>query len=567
MSDGPASPRDASPRRVFVAQATLIVLLTLAVHARSLHGEFVSDDNAGVRDNPRVASLAPANVRAIFRSFDDSNYIPIKVLSLAVDRQLWGPAPTGYHATNVVLHAACALLVYAILLRLGLAPLAACLVALLWAVHPLQVESVAWISERKNVLSGLFFFAAFRVYLAYAERPRAGTYVAFLTLYVLALLSKMNTMVLPAICLCYELLLRRRRLDRRLALATALPLLLAIGVGWINLHGNGIHGQSWHGGSAVVTWLSSTVVFFRYLRRVFVPIGLEPLYAVQLYGSPFDAPALAALLGLLALAGMTVWTIRRRPPAAFWLLWFGITLAPMLNLLVPFPSLMNDRYLYLPLLGILALGAELLTDLPSPSARRAAAATAAIAVVGCSWLSMRQIAIWSDTISLWAASARGRPLYGGDPVYHRPDYDARVAVVTSALAGRPQSSALHNNLGELYYESGRLPEALTELETAHRLAPDDPVILLNLGRIYVVLGRTEEAETALARATALRPYEFMNYLYRARAHLFGDHDVAKARAALDAGLRVRPDAAPALRREREALAQLESVNRGAPASN
>jgi protein O-mannosyl-transferase len=545
-------------RRTMIVHAAAIALVALVTYAGSFDGAFVSDDVAGVRDNPRIASLSPANIRAIFGTFDDSNYIPVKVLSLAIDRLLWGPQPRGHHVTNLLLHIGCALLVYAILLRLGLVPIGACLVAALWAVHPLQVESVAWISERKNVLSGLFFFAAFRVYLAYSERPRPGAYAAFVLLYTLALLTKMNTMVLPAICLAYEGLFRRR-LDRRALLSAALPLALALAVGWYNLAGNPIHGQAWHGGGRVVTWLSSAVVVFRYLRRIVVPLGLEPLYDVPLHGSPLDLPVLASLLGLMALVCATAWLIRSRPREAFWALWFGITLLPLLNIAVPFPSMMNDRYMYLSLLGPLALAAFALQQLSGRAMRHAAVAAACVAVVACAWLSYGQVEIWSDTVSLWGESAVRRPLVNGDPVYRRTDYEQRVAYVEGALAAQPSSGALHNNLGELYYESGRLPDALAELETANRLRPDDPVVLLNLGRIYTLLGRTSEAEVALARATELRPYDFMNYLYRARLHLFGDHDVEKARAALDAGLRVRPDAAPGVRRERDALAGLESA--------
>jgi cytochrome c-type biogenesis protein CcmH/NrfG len=554
MTEAPLRPG----RRTTLLHAVAIALVTVATYAGSLDGAFVSDDVARVRDNPLLTSLSAANVRGMFTSFDDSNYIPIKVLSLAIDRQLFGPEPAGFHATNVALHAGCALLVYAILLRLGLVPLAACLTALAWAVHPLQVESVAWISERKNVLSGLFFFAAFLAYLSHSERPRAGAYAAYLVLYVLALPTKMNTMVLPAICLAYEALLRHR-LERGQVLAQVPPLGLAALVAWINLHGNAIHGQAWWGGSRVVTWLTSAVVFFRYLRRIVLPVGLEPLYDVRLHGSPLDPPVLLALLGIVALGGITLWAARRRPREAFWLFWLVVALAPMLNLAVPFRSLMNDRYVYLALLGPLALVAFVVADLPS--ARRPAAVAAGVAIAACVWLSVRQVEVWSNTVSLWTASAVRRPLIGGDPVFRRTDYEQRVAVVQQALAGLPQSGPLHNNLGELYYEAGHLPEALGELETANRLTSDEPTILLNLGRAYLAAGRTAEAEAALTRATTLDPYEFMNHLYLARLHLFGDHDAVKARTALDAGLRIQPDAAPALGREREALARLEAASR------
>ncbi len=552
-------------RRAMIVHAAAIALVTLVTYAGSLDGTFVSDDLARVRDNPSIAALTLGNIRAIFTTFDDANYIPFKVLSLAIDRQLWGPTPTGYHITNLILHVGCALLVYLILLRLEFTSLVACLAAALWAVHPLQVESVAWISERKNVLSGLFFFAAFRLYLDYAERPRRGTYAAFVTLYLLALLSKMNTMVLPAICLAYEATFRGPP-GRRAWLATALPAALAVAVGWYNLAGNPIHGQGWHGGSPVVTWLSSAVVLWRYLRRIIVPVGLEPLYDIELYGSPLDLPVAASLLGIVVLVGATLWLLRRRPRAAFWLLWFAICLSPMSNIAVPFRSMMNDRYMYLPLLGPVALAAYALSGVSAPTVRRAAMALAGIAMVACVSVSIRQVEVWSDTITLWGASAVRRPVTGGDPVYNRPDYAERVAYLERALVAYPSSAAVHNNLGALYYEKGRLEDALRELETANRLTPDEPMILLNLGRIYTTFRRMDEADAALARATELRPYEFVNYLYRARLHLFGDHDAAKARAALDAGLRVEPDAERGILRELDQLSRLEGARSSSDSS-
>ena len=138
--------------------------------------------------------------------------------------------------------------------------------ALLWAVHPLQVESVAWISERKNVLSAVFFFAAFLGWLRWHGRWNAGRYAALLLLYALALLSKMNTVVLPALCLAHEALLQHRL--RRAEWLATLPLWgLGAAIVGINLAGNPIHAGGFHGGSAIVTWLSSSVVVFRYLFR------------------------------------------------------------------------------------------------------------------------------------------------------------------------------------------------------------------------------------------------------------------------------------------------------------
>lgn len=549
--------------RETIVHALVIVATTVLVFAGSVDGAFVSDDVMLVQNNPLLRSLSPAGIAAIFRSFDGPNYVPVAVTSLALDDQAFGPGPFGHHVTNVLLHAACALLVYAILRRLWMTPFAAFLTAMLWAIHPLQVESVAWIAERRNVLSGLFFFAAFLAYLAFSDRPRASTYVAFLVCYVLALLSKMNTMVLPAVCVAYEVAFRHRLRPRDL-LAALPPLVLAALVGWYNIVGNPIHGDAWYGGSRTITWLSVSVVPFRYLGNVLLPWGLRPTYDVRLYDSPFVAPVPFALAGLAGLAIGTIALLVRRRREAFWVLWFVITLLPMLNVLVPFRSLMNDRYMYLSLVGPLALAASVLAAYEPAPLRRAGAVIAMAAAVAYAGVSIRQVGIWASPLTLWAANA-DRPMLGVDPVYRAPDHAERVAYLQRALAEHPSSGALHNNLGALYYGAGELPEAVAELEEARRLLPDDPAVLLNLGRAYALLGRPDAAGPALARAVDLRPYDFLSRYQLLRFQLYVEHDPAEARATLDAALRLRSDERTlrSLGPEMDGLARLEAENGGA----
>ena len=148
--------------------AAAIVLVTIAAYGRSLSGAFVSDDVQNVRDNELLRSLDWAHVRGIVTSFDDANYIPVKVPSLAVDTRLWGPSPTGYHVTNLILHIVEAVLLWALLRRLSIR--GAFLAALLFAVHPVNVETVAWIAQRKTLLAMLFFLLSILWYLK-AQAP------------------------------------------------------------------------------------------------------------------------------------------------------------------------------------------------------------------------------------------------------------------------------------------------------------------------------------------------------------------------------------------------------------
>ncbi len=548
--------------RALLLYPAAIATLTFLAYSGSFDGQFVSDDVRAIRNNPLIRSLEPANIAEIFRSFDASNYMPVKVLSQAIDYRLWGPEPFGFHLTNLLLHILCALLVYRLLLRLKMPSTAALLTALLWALHPLQVESVAFMDERKNVLSTLFFLWAFLKYLDFSESGRRASYLGLVALFVLALLSKMNTVVLPAVCLAYEAA-HRFRLRKRDVLV-CLPL-LAIGaaVVWYNLAGNRFHGARWHGGSPIVTWLSSSVVVFRYLANTIAPTDLRVFYNVPLRGSPFDTPVALSLLGLIGLVAATVWLLARKRSEAFWILWFGLTLAPMLNI-VPFASLMQDRYMYLPLLGPLALLVGTLDRLTRASAARRTLATAAAAViVACAGLTYQRVEIWSDPISLWRDSALRNWYIATDSGRWRPpDSGQKMAILREAARETPASAVVQNNLGAMLFESGQLSEAIAHLERAEQLSPHEPILLLNLGRAYHRSGDLAKAEATLKRATARDPYSFFAHLNLARVYL-AHRDAPAARAELDACARIRPDSASGgqWRGESEWLERLESEAR------
>jgi cytochrome c-type biogenesis protein CcmH/NrfG len=550
-------------RRVLHVAATVFVIA--AAYSGSLRGAFVSDDTVEVANKPMIRSLDAHHVREMFATFDGANYVPITVLSFAVNYRLTGPEPFGFHLGNLLLHTGCALLVYVLLLLLDLQPDLACITALLWAVHPLQVESVAWISERKNVLSGVFFFAAFHFYLLFSQRPSVRTYVALLVLFLLAMLAKMNTMVLPAVALAYEAAFRFR-LRARDVLA-AFPMFgIAAGVAWYNLAGNPIHGGDYWGGSALVTWLSSCVVVFRYLRNLLLPIDLSVFYDVPLRGSLLDLPVLLSVLGLVGLAVAVVFSVFIKRREGFWILWFAITLAPMLNI-VPFRSMMNDRYVYLALLGPLTLITSATAALARVRwVRLPLAAGAAVTIVACASLTYRRVEIWASPLAMWKDWALRVPYWAADPVYTQEDLAAKVAYLRQASHGEPSLAIAGNNLGALYFENGRFDEAVQELEAAGKLAPDQPAILYNLGRACAYAGRLPEAKAALEGAAALDPYEFRTQLILARVcRILGDAE--NARRAYEACARIRPtdfNSSAYFKRDRDFLRAVQA-SKGEPA--
>lgn len=518
------------------ARATMLALAAIAVataiaYAGSFRGTWISDDVELIVEQPTLHSLTASSVYALATERTDGvNYIPLNFLSLAIDWRLWGPDPRGFHLTNLLLHVANAFVVYFVLLRLGESRGLATAAALLWSLHPVQVESVAWISERKNLLSTLCFLLAFRGYLRFRERPTAIRYVTVLLWYCAALLTKVNTIVLPALLLCYEVVWHRRL---RPADGARMVPLLACGllVAWVNLHGNQSHGVAYHGGSFAVTMRTSATTIPRYLANVVAPLDLMSYYPVTLRASWLD-PAVAGSVALIvALIALTLWYASRGRPEGFWLAWFGVTLAPMLNL-VPFPALMNDRYLYIPLLGalvvLLRIGDRLLDH--AKVGRLAPALVAGIAVA-LTVLTTLRIPAYRDPLSLWADMGLRTCYITADQPYGAGPRTEEKRLLAEALVRTPTQACLHNNVGGLAFEENRMNEALSGFERAHELDPRDPVIALNLGRAYLRVGRIDDAVRTLQLATALEPPSFFAHLNLARAYL-QKRDVAGAREEL-----------------------------------
>ncbi len=515
----------------------VLVIVTLVAYAGSFSGQWISDDVTAIARNPLVRSLAPANLHRIATTFDDANYIPLKVLSLAIDHQLFGDAPPGYHATNLALHIANALLVYVMLTRVGARAGVALAVAILWAVHPVQVESVAWVSERKNVLSTLFFLLAFLTYLRFSDRPRPGTYVALLVLFVAALLSKINTIVLPAIMLGYELAYRSR-LRTRDVLAT-LPL-LAVGavIAWVNLAGNPVHGGAYHGGSFWVTLRTTLTVIPRYVGSIVAPLDLASYYDVPLRASWLESRVLVSTVAVAVALVATAVLIWRGRPLGFWLAWFFVTLAPMLNL-VPFPARMADRYLYIPLVGALVPLVWLVDALAARvAAKRALPWIAGAAALACAVLTIRRVPAFHDDFSLWADWAKSAPYISSDRPYGPPPRTREIQFLRDQLA-RHETGVLRNNIGALAFEENRIPEALAELTRARELAPDDPSIALNLGRTQLYARQVDAAVRTLQDAVRLEPPSYYAHLNLARAYL-ASGDVPRAADAVARARAIRP---------------------------
>ncbi len=463
-----------------VAWGGLLTVLVLAAYATALRGGYIWDDGNYLTQNPLMGSWR--GLERIWLTTQTPQYYPMVFTSFWIENLLWGLHPFGYHLVNVLLHGASAVLVWRLLKRFEVP--GAWLAAAVFALHPVQVESVAWVTERKNVLSGLFYLLALGRYLDFEARRGERDYAFALVLFVAALLSKSVTATMPAAALI--VLWWRDGRVRRSSVVRLLPF-FALGAvsgavtAWLEVHRVGAEGAAWDPGILQRLLLAGRIPWF-YLSKLVWPANLTfsyPRWAI-------DPRQLAAWLGLAGTVavGWLLWRLRKRwgrgPAAAgaFYL----VTLFPVLGFLNVYPmrySYVADHFQYLASLGPITLAASFVAALWKKADRaRAAGRVAAGAVLAVlAVLTLVQSRMYRDEETLWRAT----------------------------LARNPESWMAHNNLGMILAARGRTDEAISEFREALRERPDHPGALSNLGGAYLRQGRLDEAGSALRQAMKLDP--------------------------------------------------------------
>ncbi len=472
----------------------LVVAVTLAAFLPTLGNGFASwDDALNFLDNPHYRGLGPAQLRWMFTTFHAGHYIPLTWLSLGLDYLLWGLHPAGYHLTSLLLHAATALCFYFLalrLLRLALPPATthaarrwgAALAALVFAVHPLRVESVAWATERRDVLSGLFYVLALLCYLkalerAPAARPRPRWYGLTLACFAAAVLSKSIAVTLPVTLLVLDVYPLRRlggpagwRVPRpwleklpffalsATAATVAFLALLPLG------NARSLAGM----GLGFRVFLSVYGLAF-YLFKTVLPLDLSPLYPLSVTITWWH---------FAAVAGTTVVAVlmRRRWPAFTAVcLVYAITLAPVLGFFHNGPQAVADRYSYLACLGwALLLGAAAAHTWAGARVVRVVLCAAIVALAVLTW---EQAAVWRSAVTLWSHAA------------------------SLGSGGR----AAHANLADALEAEGRPGEAIPHyLEALRRSAKKAPWHV-RLGRLYARAGDDSAAVRHFGEALAEEP--------------------------------------------------------------
>jgi tetratricopeptide (TPR) repeat protein len=509
-------------------------LLTFAAFSPALWNDFVHwDDHVNIIRNRHYRGLGPAQLKWMFSTVLMGHWIPVTWLTFGLDYTLWGMKPLGYHLTSVLLHALDVALMYLVALRLLRAArtwpdrvqhAGAAVAALFFGLHPLRAESVAWVTERRDVLSMAFFLLSVLLYLRAQDDPtsRRRSIVFSLVSFALGLASKSMIMTLPAVLVILDVYpLRRIRFERGCWPTTRAVLLEKVPYAVLGVIGAalGYYGQqanhyftsldryAWPARLAIVG--AST---FFYVWKTLLPIGLSPMYELPVHVGLLDMRFGAPWLAVGALTAMAV-ILRRRYPAilAGWACYL-VMLAPVSGVAHAGYQLASDRYTYLPSLAFsMLVGAAFGGLLAYRGAARPAFVRSATGAIGAliatlGVLSWHQVQVWRDTGTLWTYAIESEPTCAvchanlGVWLNNNSHHEGAVHHLGTALALRPDRTGPHLYMGMALVNAQRPQDGITHFEKRLAERPRDVDTLVALGVALIRQERYEEGRATLVRA-------------------------------------------------------------------
>lgn len=515
------APSATTPRRRWPA-GLLLVLLVAATYAPGVRNGFVDwDDDVYIRDNAYLRRLD--GLRAIWLTRELPQYYPVTFTSYWLEYQLWGEHAAGYYVVNVLLHAAAALLSLTLFRALGAGPRTAWLAAAIFALHPVQVGSVAWLAERKNLLAGLFGVLTLLLYVRHRQTGLWRWYALTLTAFALAVLSKSVALAtLPSMWLMDRWALGRRGWGGALRLVPAAA--IAVLPVLVTAEREGALGSA-AAASAPARLLHAAAALWAYVGKFVLPVTLSPLYAK--WNITLTSPLAWAALGAVLAAVVAVVLGRRRLGGL--VLWglahFVITLAPALGL-VHFGYLRHapfaDHLAYFALLGAglaVAVGLDRGAGALSPRWQGLVrTAVPGVLLLALAAKSGAQVQIWRNPETLWSYVLRHNPRAApawvgrGRLAAARGDMAGALACFQKAVEYDPDNFHARSNLCVALAQSGRLVEAVRHGAVAVELNPQSVEARTNLASALLDAGRLDEARTHATRALELVPQDPIAHL-------------------------------------------------------
>ena len=499
--------------------ALLLVGVTVFAYRPAWHGGFIWDDDDYVTNNRLL--IAPDGLRRIWFSLDSpSQYFPLVYTTFRIEHALWGLNPSGYHWVNILLHVANALLVWRLLARLNIP--GAWLAGAIFALHPVQVESVAWITERKNVLMGFFFLLTLLAWVVFVdERTKRPWrfYGLALVLYGLALSAKSTACTLPA-ALLLILWLQNKQINWRRIFQTVPFFLFGLGMGlvavWWERYHQGTRGALFALGPIERILIASRAVWF-YLGKLIWPSTLTFIYPRWTISPThlLDYVWLLAAVGLCAAICFARRYVGRGVEVAT--VFFVATLSPVLGLIMLYTfryTFVADHYQYLASIGPIALVSAGVASLAGAfeRSRLLIFGTAVAMVATLAVLTWQQSAMYADIEALWRTTlARNAACWMahnnlGIVLSQRGEIDEAITHYRTTLEMQPDFSDANYNLGNALLQKGEIDEAILHCQKAVMVQPFDPDAQVALGNALFQKGLVDDAIVHYEKALALRPY-------------------------------------------------------------
>jgi tetratricopeptide (TPR) repeat protein len=545
-----------------LAVAAALVVLTFAAFWPVLSAGFVKfDDDYYVTENRHVlAGLSGTSIAWAATTTACGNWHPVTWLSHLADVSLFGLDAGRHHRTSLLIHAANTALLFYLLFRMTGALWRSAFASALFSLHPLHVESVAWIAERKDVLSTSFWFLTILAWLRFTEARTAGRYAMALAAFAIGLMTKPMLVTLPFTLILLDvwpldrakfppLWMEKLPLFAMSAASCVITLIAQKSGGAVQTLGTISFGE--RVAHAIVSYVG-------YLAKTVWPESLAVFYPYPSYGPSAGIVAVSAVF-LAAATFFAVRLIRQAPYLAVGWLWYLGTLLPVIGLVQVGSQSMADRYTYVPLVGIfIAVAWGLAALVPNARvARIGTASAAAVVLCACVIATRAQAAVWSDSVTLfehalsvtkdsWLVHANL-----GGALLDRGRFEEAIAEEREALRIRPNYTVALSNLGQALEQTGRHDEAIEQFELSLRLRPDDANTHNNLAGVLVAQGRNVEAMRHAGESVRLAPEDGM--FHRNYAGLLADAGrIQDAIEQLEAAVRLQPD-------DSEARAELENL--------
>ena len=536
----------------------LLILISGGLYLNSLGNQFTNWDDGMIYRNPTIEKLDWESLRKIFTPQRSATYLPIRVLSYAIDYRFWKLNPLGYHITNTLFYILTCVMVFFTLkllsarLRQGEGPDSHFRVALFGSLFfsalPVHVESVAWLSARKEVLQGFFFFMAFYLYLKGRQEKNGKKIVLFaLVLFsiLLAVLSKPSAVVFPAVLLAYEISLRRDGWIKFLKkhwlfflISIFISLIFACIVTKVMFDSGGI--KLYRGGTFLSNLPLSFELFLYNIKLLLFTINYSAAYAVNISDQVLGLSTLIAMGITILLFGFIIWSLKRTRVIFFSLVFFLLTLLPYLNIL-PISTLLADRYLFIASFSYcLLLGVVFdkfyhlkLTPFSEGFFKLLSISIFLFLLAGYSFMTIQRNRVWENSYTLWADAVEKNPrsntanaLMGVVYMDLGMDEEA-LKYLEKAVQILPYDYQSRNNLGLVYGRLGEPEKALKELLTGIYLKPDEYAIRINLSVFYEKQKEYEKAIEILKDLISKNPSDGNLYYRLGRIYkMIGDYGVA-----------------------------------------